>query len=84
MDDVSVNVGQATFKAVVVETKPLVIETHEMKNSGVEVIDTDAILNCLEAEIVAFAMTVSGLYPCSRKKTGKGIGVMITSGAVAL
>jgi len=81
---VSVHVGQATFETIVVESKTLVVQAHEVKDGGVEVVHADTVLDGLEAELVAFAMAVTGFDPCAGKKTGEGIGVMITSGAVAL
>lgn len=43
LDDVSMDIGQATFEPVVVVGEALVIETHEVEDGGVEIIDTRGI-----------------------------------------
>src|SRR5262249_27051733 len=50
--DITVDVGQAEVAAGVPERQPLVVQTHEMKNGRVQVVDVDAVLDGTEAELV--------------------------------
>ena len=39
LDDMTVNVGQSSFEPVVVKGQALVIQTHQVKDGGIEVVN---------------------------------------------
>ena len=49
---VSVNVGQTPLDAVVVEAQPLVVETENLQDRGVEVVDGRDVFDRLVAEFI--------------------------------
>ena len=84
LDDVTMYVGQATLETVVVKTQTLVIQTHQMKNGGIEIINGSLVGNRLESEFVTLPVTKPLLHSGPRKKGCKGFRVMITTGSVSL
>ncbi len=46
------NIGEPEISASVAERKSLVIEAHQMKHRGVEVVRRNRILNRLESKVV--------------------------------
>ena len=56
LDHVSVNVGQTPLDAVVVEAQPLVIETENPQDRGVEIVDGRDVVGRLVAEFIGCAV----------------------------
>lgn len=52
LDDVTMNIGQSSLQAIVVIRQPLVIQTHEVEDGGVEVVDGDGVFFGFGAEVV--------------------------------
>jgi len=81
---VTVHVGQSALKAVVVIGEAFMIQSHEMKDGGIEIVYRGAAGNRLEAKLITFAMAEGFLNAGPGKEAGKGIGVVITPGSISL
>ena len=46
------HVGQPELAALVLERQPLVVEAQQVQHGGVQVVDVDAVLDDVEAEVV--------------------------------
>jgi len=79
-----VHVGQATFETVVIIGKAFVIQSHEVEDGGIEIVDGGTSGNCLEPELVAFTVSETLLHAGPGEKAGKSIRVVVASGTVAL
>ena len=84
LDDVTMYVGQATLETVVVKTQTLVIQTHQMKNGGIEIINGSLAGYRLEPKLVTLPVTESLLHPGTGEETSECIRIMITTGSVSL
>ena len=60
------------------------IQSHQVQDGGVEVIDRRLIDRRLEAKLVALAVAETFLHACSSEKAGKSTWVVIAAGPVAL
>ena len=80
----TVHVGQSALKAVVVVGEAFMIQSHEMKDGGIEIVDRGATGYCLEPELITFAMAEGFLNAGPGEEAGKGIGVVVTPGSISL
>ena len=62
------NIGQAFVAAVVAERQLLVVEAEQVQDGGVEVVDVDAALDAVQAELVGRAVDVA--RPSRRRRPG--------------
>src|SRR5437879_12373901 len=60
--DFSMHVREAKFAALIFESQALVIETEEMKDGGVEIVNVNRLLRDVESEIVGAAVTHSAFH----------------------
>src|SRR5262245_49197653 len=67
----SMNVGQPEVPAGVAEGKPLVVQAHEVQECGVQVVDVDAAVFGVGAELVSDAVEVPALHPAARQPHGE-------------
>ena len=58
---ISVNIGQTKITARVTICEPRVIETHQMKNGRVQIVNGGDILDCLEAELIGCSIAAGCL-----------------------
>ena len=80
MDYVAVDVGEAAFEAVVVVAEAFVIETEEVQDGGVEIIDAGDINGGFPAELIGLAMVSgSGLHAGSGEDAGEAAGIVIAT-----
>ena len=80
MNHVAVDVGEAAFEAVVVVAEAFVIETEEVQDGGVEVIDAGDIDGGFPAELIGFAMVFgTGLHAGSGEDAGEAAGIVIAT-----
>ncbi len=80
----SMDVGQSSFESVVIERQPFVIESHQVQERGVEVVDGGLVDGRFESELVAFAVAESLLHAGSGQEAGERTGVVIAAGSVGL
>ena len=71
MDNLPVDIGQPAFQAVVVEGQPLVIESHQVQKSCVEIVDGHWINSCLESKLVTLPVAKSALNTRSSQEAGE-------------
>ena len=80
MDDMTVDVGEAAFEAVVVVAEPLVIKPEEVQDGGVEFIDASDIDGDLPAELISPAVVLcAGFDASTREDAGEAAGIVITA-----
>src|SRR5437899_382161 len=77
--DLSMNVGEAKITAGVTVGQTLMVETKEVENRGVEIMDADRILHGLEPEVVGGAMDGPAADATTRHPDGETVVVMIAA-----
>ena len=60
------------------------IESHEMKDCRIEIVDFDRIGCGFESELVTLSITESFFYSGSGEEAGKGFRIVVASGSVSL
>ena len=55
------HVSQAPLDPVVIKTQALVVEAQDVKDSSIEVVDRDLVLNRLVTELISRSITERGL-----------------------
>ena len=76
-DYFAVHVGQSKVATLIAVSQLLMIDSKQMKNGGLQVMDMDRILHDVHAVVIGPAITEPGLYPAAGQPVGKAIGVMI-------
>ena len=82
--NVPMHICQATLQAVMVERQSFVIQSHQVQQRCVEVVDGCFVDGCLETEFVAFAVAEALFDSGAGQKTSKRTGVVVTARSVAL
>ena len=59
--------------------KRVVVEAQQVQDRGVQVVDVDAVLGDVEAELVAFAERDARLDAAAGEPHGEGVGVMVAA-----
>lgn len=80
----AVDVCEPALEAVVVVGEAFVVETHEVKYGRVEVVDAGGVFFGFGAEVVTGAVAMAFFDAGSGEEAGKGVGVVVAAGAVAL
>ena len=84
VNHMSMDIGQSPFQSVVIIRKALMVQPHQMKNGGIEIIDARLSLHTLKTKVITLAVTVSLLDSSACKETGERIGIMIPSRSITL
>ena len=71
--------GEPLIEAVVEECQPAVIETHRVKDGGVQVADVAAIDDSLVPDLVGLAVTHAPLDSAAGQPVGKPFGIVIAA-----
>ena len=79
MDHVSVHIRKAEVAARVAVRQLLVVETQQVQERGVQVVDVDIVLHGLEAELVGGAVDLSALDAAAGQPDREAVGVVIAS-----
>ena len=74
-----VNIGQATFDSIVIETEPLVIQAEQVKHRCVKVVNRRDVLDGLVAEFVGGSVTESTFHSGAGHPHGESFRVMIAT-----
>ncbi|MEY3459406.1 MAG: hypothetical protein RL215_2563 [Planctomycetota bacterium] len=82
VDDISGDIGQSEVAAGVAEGELFVIESEEVEEGGMEIMDMDAIMDGAEPEFVRFAPGHSTANTAPGEPCGEAIVVVIASGAI--
>ena len=56
-DDVPMNVGEPSLKAIVIERQSFMVQSHQVQQSCIEVINSGFVHRCLEPKLVALSIT---------------------------
>ncbi len=75
----AMNIGKPARDAIMIIRKFFVIDAHQMKNSGVEVIDGNRIVCNLVAYFIRSAIFRTSLDPRTRKPASESMLVMISA-----
>ena len=70
------HVGQATLDAVVVVAQALVIESEQVQERGVEIVNGRDILHRLVAELIRGSVAETALYARAREPDGEPLRVV--------
>ena len=79
-----VHIRETTLEAIMVKAESFVIESHQVKDGGIKIVNARRILLGLGSKSIAFTIAMALLHACSRKEAGEGIRIMITSGTIPL
>ena len=78
IDDFSRDVGEAVASTLVFEGKFFMIESHEVEDGGVEIVDVDGVPDDVVAEVVGLAI-YAGFYAAAGHPDGKAAGVVVAA-----
>lgn len=83
-DNVTMDIGKAAFEAIVVIGQAFVIETEEVEDGGVEVVDGGDVFSGFVAEVIGGSVGVGGFDSGSHEPGGEAVGVMVPAGGTFL
>ena len=75
----SMDIGKASFEAVVENGEAFMVEAEEVEHCGVEVMERVDVLNGLESEFIGGAMADAGLDTGSGQYGGETTGVVVAA-----
>ena len=84
VDHLAVYVGQAVVASTVAVGQLLMVESHEMEDRCMEVMDMDPVLYCGQAEIVSRPVAEAGFHSTPGHEHREAVGVVIPTGALAV
>ena len=76
---ISVDVGEAIVPTAMEVGEVFMIDTHEMKQGGMEIMDIDFVFHGIVAEVVGLPVVISGFHPSSGEPGGESVRVMVSS-----
>ena len=79
----TMDIGESVIAALEAEGEPQVIESEEVEDGGVEVVDMESAVGGAEAEFVGGAVEVSGFETTAGCPHGEGVDVVVASGGFA-
>ena len=84
MDHVAVNIGQATLQSIVIERQPFVIQTQQMQNGRVKIVNLGDILDRLVAEFIGSAITERGFDTRAGEPASEAGGIVVPAARTGL
>ena len=78
------HIGESEVAALGAEGKLSVVETEQVENGGVEIVDVDFIFDGVEAEFVGFAVLDTAFDAAAGHPHGEGIRVVVAAIAATL
>ena len=79
----AMNIGQTAFNAIVVKTEAFVIQSQQVKNGRVNIVNRDRVFHGLESEVVGGAMGIGFFDSSAGQPDRESFGVMVpTAGAL--
>src|ERR1022692_2348269 len=79
LDHAPVDVGQAEVSALETVSEPGVVETEQVQNGGLDVVDVDGVFDDVEAKFVSRAEGEAALQAAAGHEHGVGERVMVAS-----
>ena len=83
-DHFSMHVGQAVVASLKTVGELFMVETKEVKQSRVQVVNVDLAFDGAEAEFVRFTVDVAGFHTTTGDPEGEGVDVMVAADGVAI
>src|SRR3954470_18625621 len=83
LDDLAMHIREPEVPALKAISELLMIETEEVQDGGVQVVNMDLPLHHSESELIGFAENHTGLHATAGKPHGIGIDMMVTSDRLA-
>ena len=80
----AVDIGQTALETIVVVSEALVVQAHEVQDSGIEIVNGGATGHRFKPELITLAVAVSLLDAGPREEAGESIRIVIASSAIAL
>ena len=84
MNQVAGDVCESKVATVMTVSELLVIQAHQVKDGGVQVMDRGSVFDCFVAKVVGSTVLDTTFDATTGKPHGTRIGVVIATGAVAL
>ena len=82
LDDISGDIGESEVAAGVAVGELFVVESEEVQDGGVEVVDMHAVVNGTKAEFVRFAPCHAATDTAACEEGGEAVVIVVTSGAI--
>ena len=79
-DPTLLNSSQPLVQPAMEKRQPVVIQTHQVQEGGMQIGDMAALLDCLEAEFIRGAVSDSSFDAASCEPTAEALGMMVSSG----
>ena len=76
------NIGQTKITTILVESQTFMIEPHQVKHGGMEIVDTDPVISCFEPYFIRTAVMVTTFDTPTGKPECKGVRVVVATGIV--
>ena len=73
------NVREAAFDSVVIKAQPLVIETENVEDRGVKIINCGDSIDCFMAKFISRTIAERSFHAGPGQPGGEAIGIMITT-----
>lgn len=83
-DDGAVHVGESEVTSLEPEREAFVVESEEVEERGLEIVNVDRVADDIHAEVIGFAEGESGAGAAAGHPDGERVGVMIASPARAI
>ena len=77
VNDVTMYISQPIPPTLQFISESLVIDTQEMHQSSLKIVDMNGVFSYIVAKIIGFAVCYSFFHPCTRHPDTKAFGVMI-------
>lgn len=82
MNDISGDIGESEVAAGVAEGELFVIESEEVQDGGVEIVDVHAVMNGAKPEFVRFSPCHAAADTATGEERGEAVMVVVASGAI--
>ena len=73
------NIGESKVATGVAESQLLMVQSEQVQDGGVEVVNVNGILSNPVADVICFAVHDPALHSAAGEPAGKGAGVMISA-----
>ena len=84
LDHLPVDVCEAEMPSLKLEGELLMVNSEQMQNRGLEIVDVDFVVNGIKADIIGGSVGDTGFNASSSHPSGKGVGVMVTTPCFAV
>ncbi len=79
-NNVTVNVRQTAVNAIVAEGEPLMVDSQEVQNRGMQVVAVGFAFGSVEAELIALAVSGPGFDPRTDQPSDERTSVVVAAG----